>query len=153
MELTVFDLMDKFANMANIETVNTLRVNVSNTVYEFNLEGTGNEMVITTSGGETLDLKNFRQFYQTVISARYTEELTTEETSLASSAMPLLQYHFTYNNGRPDDRVRFLPSSVPLRSIVQANDGPAYLCEERYIQIASEDVAKLYRGEEVKAYF
>jgi hypothetical protein len=153
MELTAFGLMDKFANMANIDTVKTLTVAVSDMVYVFNLEGKGDDMAITDANGNALDLKNFKQLYQTVISARFTEELQTQETSLASSAMPLLQYRFVYNDGRAPDTVRFIPSSVPLRSVIQANDGPAYLCEERYVQIVSEDVAKVYKGEEVKAYF
>jgi hypothetical protein len=67
--------------------------------------------------------------------------------------MPLLQFFFEYNDGRPQDVVRFLPSSVPLRCVIQVNDGPAYLCEERYVQIVSEDVRKTMLGEEVKAYF
>jgi hypothetical protein len=153
MELTAFELMDKFANMANIETVKNLKITVSDMIYEFNLEGKGDDMVVTYLNGDVLDLKNFRRFYQTVISARYSEELTTEEVSLASSAMPLLQFFFEYNDGRPQDVVRFLPSSVPLRCVIRVNDGPAYLCEERYVQIVSEDVHKAMLGEEVKAYF
>jgi hypothetical protein len=110
-------------------------------------------MVVTYANGDVLDLKNFKQFYQTVISARYVEELTTPEASLASSVMPLLQYEFIYNDGSDSDIVMFTPSSVPLRSVVRVNDGPAYLCEERYVQIVIEDVAKVHRNEEVKAYF
>ncbi len=165
LSLSAFELMEKSVLLANISDVATLRVMVSDMIYEFTLEGEGDGLTVTYGwppDGDVLDTNNFKQFYQTVVSARYEQEAPLEDTAYypAPLGLPALQFEFIYRDGRPADRVEFFMTGVPRRYLVSLNGEHGslregwfgFLCSELYVNRVIEDVHKVYLGEDVTAY-
>lgn len=86
LELTLFDYMEKMIVIPYIDTVAEIEVKTSGLTRTFALSGEGDELAVTADG-EPLDVKNFRQFYQTLISASYDSEIPAvggEETEVSA---------------------------------------------------------------------
>lgn len=160
--LTLFDLMEKLVITPNINTVSQVEVVADDMVYLFELSGEGDELAVTFSG-EALDTGNFRQFYQTLLAARYdeeapgTEQPEGEEDTADSGANsqpadpPALRFTYRYRDGSPENTVKFWPSSA-RRYRVALDGGAAYLVQSVYVDRVLADLPKVAAGEEVRSY-
>jgi hypothetical protein len=70
-----FELMDKFALIYNIDSVDGFRVSADGRILEATVQGKGDEAVFHLNGRRTAD-KEFRVFYQAVIGLLIDAELT-----------------------------------------------------------------------------
>lgn len=158
--LTVFDYMEKAVTMPNISTIASVKLTTSRGSYEFTLTGEDDELAVSLNGKELPDvvkadgatdsaIKNFKQFYQTMISARY-EALTDEAPP--EGAVPLAQIEYRYKSGKAADTVKFY-SGPTRRAFVTLNDGKIYLCQLAYVDRLIEDAVKMAAGEAVKSYY
>ena len=174
--LPLFDIMEKMPLMPIINSVSRVTLTTPETAYVFNLSGEGDELTVTHGGAE-LETKNFRQFYQTLISARYIEEIPEDngvhekiselpgdpDEELMTDgdyapapdlvrALPILEIEYQYHNGAPADTVRLYPGPV-RRAIISVNGGRSYYAASTYVDRVLEDVIKVISGEEVRPPF
>jgi len=178
----LFDLMDRTPMMPFIDTVSRVTVKTPETAWVFDISGEGNELVIT-HGGEELDAKNFRTFYQTLISAHYTEEIPDYSPigPPDDSNTETPESIYEANDGLEErDEPRSLlaaPDNIPIleieyqyrggapadtvrffpgpvrRAIISVNGGKSFYTVSSYVDRVLEDAVKVANGEEVKSFF
>lgn len=159
--LGLFDLMDKMVIVPSINNVSRVTLTTPDKTYIFGLTGVDDDLAVTLNGEKFPDAKdesgtavdstrNFRQLYQTMISAKY-----TDETDLAPAAgeNPIVEIEYVYKTeiGRSPDVLRFY-SGPARKTIMVYNGGTPYLGSSVYLDALIADAAKASAGQAVKAY-
>lgn len=157
---TAFDYMNKMAIMPSIDDVSSVKVITPEKTYAFSLTGKGDELRVTLDGKEMPEqitkpdgstytgVSNFKQFYQTLLIAKFDEQ-TDEEP--AENAAPALEIRYEYHGQNRVDTVSFYDG--PARKMfVHLNNGEFYLTPSIYVDRVYEDAAKISNGEYVKSY-
>lgn len=155
MGLSAFDMRGKMIILPFIDSVSAVEVETRDGRYTFFLSGEGDEMVVNQPGGEPIDAKNFRQFYQTMIAASYSEEVPpdAETPGEKPEEKPILQFTYSYRDGgKQPDTVQFF-EGPPRRVYVRLNDGPYYLAQSIYVDRVLTDVKLVEEGQPVKSYY
>lgn len=144
---SLFDLMEKTAILPSIDAVASVVVDTQDKSYTFNLTGEGDTLAVTLDGKE-VDIKNFKQLYQTLISARYEEQATGEPTG-----EPVLRYTYRYrDSGKASDIVQFYPGPS-RRAFIKLGTGTLFFTQSVYVDRVLEDIVKIAMGQDVKSYF
>lgn len=157
--MTLFDFMEKMAILPPIDSISQVKVTIPGKTYLFKLDGEGDELVvmlngkklpnvIKANGDKATGASNFRQYYQSLISASYTEE-TQEQPP--EDAVPVLQFEYSYRDGKNPDVVNFYTGPT-RRAFMSLNGGAAYFTHSVYVDRIIEDSAKIERGEAIKSY-
>lgn len=159
--LKLFDLMDRMAVVPNIVNVSQIKLTTPDKTYIFDLIGEDDALVINLNGEKLPDVKkedgtavdyvkNFRQLYQTMIGATYTDET---ELVPAVNEKPLVQIEYIYKESldRDNDVISFY-SGPTRKTVMVLNGGKPYLGSSVYLDRLIEDAAKVAAGQVVKAY-
>ncbi len=157
--LKLFDYMEKMALIPHIDTVSEVKVTLPDKTYVYKLNGTGDDLKVQLDGKDLTDVKkengdvveavkNFKQFYQYLISASY--DSPTDET-IPTGAKPIVEIQYSYNNGHSPETLRFFAG--PTRKVfMQLNSEKPYFTQQLYVDTLIENAAKMANGEVVKAY-
>jgi hypothetical protein len=155
--------------LPNIDTVSTVTVTVQENAtnpnspvllsrHEFTLTGDGDELKASYNGpaanpGTELDIDNFKQFYQTMVGASYSEEIPENESEYAelTGKQPLVQIEYRFDDGKSPQTLSFYPGPV-RRAVMSANNGTPYYTTQIYVDRVIADVKKVAAGETVKSY-
>lgn len=149
LESQPFDLMDHMAVLPYIDDISTVKINMAGQTTVFELSGEGDDLVVTAADSAMEDAKNFRTFYQTLISASY-NEATQEE--IPEDAALLLEITYSYRDGSTDDVLSFYSASS-RRVFMSLNGGKAYYGLSTYVDRVVDDLAKVLAGETVVSYY
>ena len=101
LDLDVIRWVDQPVFMVNINEVAQIKIESDRISETFNLEGEGQELVVTASSGYLPDVSNFRQFYKTLlcIYIQGYSELSDEEIEQVSQGEPRLLFTYTTRAG------------------------------------------------------
>lgn len=157
--LTLFDYMEHMPLLPNIDTVSSVKVTVPGKTYVFTLTGESDELKVSLDGAELGEVakedgsvidgtKNFRQYYQTLISATYEEET---DQAPSEGAGPVVKIEYSYRSGGSDS-VSFYTGPT-RRAFMSVNGGTYYLTTSAYVDRVIEDTEKIASGKFVKSYY
>jgi hypothetical protein len=147
LETTWWDLMDRMIILPFIDDVARVEVNSPQRRISFSLTGEGDDLKVVVQGIE-LDVKFFRSYYQTLLSAIY-DEYTEEK--IPSGTQPLMEIVYQYRDGRPLNRVSFYPASS-RRVLTSLNGGRPFYTYAAYITKVQTDLDRLLEGQKVLPY-
>ena len=148
LELTPFKMMDKMLILPFIDSVKSVRLETPGKTSVFELEGVDDALAAKLDGQPYENMANFRRFYQTLLAASY--DAYTEEPLPANPKL-LLQYTYTYRDGRPADTVRFYEG--PSRKVfLQLGEDTPMLGLSSYVDRVLADLEKVLAGQDVQSY-
>lgn len=167
-DLSLFDLREKMILLPFIDNLSQIEIYDGAAIYPFAFSGEGDTLKVSCGDITEINTKNFRQFYQTLIAARYESEISaadkasdteiseleaeTPEILSEQNKSLLLQYTYHYRDNSSPDIVRFYQG--PARKvIVTLNDGPEYYTQSIYVDRVLEDLQKVLSGIDVKSYY
>lgn len=144
-EMTYGDFIATLQLLPHIDSISEIKVESPSKSYTFHLEGEGDEMKVT-SGGQTLEDKPFRQYYQTLIGLP-SEEFTEDPAPDESQA--LLKVTFTYrDSSKKPDYIALLPG--PTRKLFLSVNGESeFYTKASYLDTILQNSEKLLAGENV----
>lgn len=158
-DLDLFDYQSKMVLQPAIDNVATVEVRTSEAAHTFTLTGEKDGLAVSVDG-KALDTENFREFYRTLISAAYDEAIPEAESSEAGASAVdtevsrqtdiVLQYTYTYRDGRTPDVITFRPGAA-RRLAVSLNGGREYLCKSTYVDRVLQDLPQVLAGQPVKS--
>ena len=148
---SLMDYLDKPIFSVNIDKVSRIKIDSAEKHYDFELTGTGDELVAveTANGrttfkgddkdvGENRGIRNFRKFYQTILSIN--REDFTEEPEEESRAL-LLTMEITFRNGSV--RTYKFYSYSERRCFMTVNDNGEFYVMRSMIRKLVSDADKL----------
>jgi hypothetical protein len=147
LETTWWDLMDRMIILPFIDDVAQVEVNSPQRRVSFSLTGEGDDLKVVVQGIE-LDVKFFRSYYQTLLSAVY-DEFTEEK--IPPGAQSVMEIVYRYRDGRPLNRVTFYPASS-RRVFTSLNGGRPFYTYAAYITKVQADLDRLLEGQKVIPY-
>lgn len=135
-----------------ITTVSELTITTPEKAYTFELTSVDNEDNTTkvlqqvTYEGKDLDLDNFKNFYQNVISAR-NRTYTTEQPAEGAEQLLSFRYHYV-DSSREDDVVEFYKAEN-TKAFISFNGDCESMEYQSYVDRILKDVQSVINGETV----
>jgi hypothetical protein len=147
LEASWWDLMDKMIVLPFIDDIAQVEVISPQRRVSFNLSGEGDDLKVEAQGVE-LDVKFFRSYYQSLLSAIY-DEYTDDK--IPPGAQPIMEIVYRYRDGRQPNRVSFYASSS-RRVLTSLNGGRPFYTYSAYITKVQHDLDQLLEGKKVLPY-
>ena len=154
LELTYFEMMDKFLVLPFIDSISLLEIHLPEDTINITLEGEGQELEVFVNGalyeaGEGVDsVGNFRTLYQDFLMLRY-ESIPDEPMS--PDAPILLQFTYHYRDGSPPDTVTVFEGAA-RRVYVQLNDETPMFGLSSFVDHLYRSIQSFLEGEQVISY-
>jgi len=147
--LTPFQIMDKMLVLPFIDTVKDVKVVTPDAISVFELDGEEDALTVTINGQPYEDVRNFRQYYQTLLAASYE---TYTEDELPENAKPILQFTYSYRNGSEPTTISFYEGAA-RKVFIQLNDESPMYAISSYVDRVISDTAKIVAGETIRSYY
>ena len=149
LELTPFQAMEKMLVIPFIDSVSGVTVELPGQTFKFTLEAQEDLLTVALDGQPYEDVKNFRQFYQTLLSASY-ESYTEEKPD--TNAKVLLRFSYSYRDGSEPTVITFYEGASRKVFIQLDDESPMYALSS-YVDRVISDTAKVVAGEAIKSYY
>jgi len=146
LEISFFELMDRTVLLPHIDTVASIDVLTPGRTVTFSLYGEGTALAVN-AGGSALDVRNFRTFYQNLVSARFDEY---GGIPFAALPPPFLQVIFHYRDGGTDT-VSFHEAAA-RRVLTSLNRGRPHFTLEAYTDHILDDLERVLAGQAVRSF-
>ena len=150
LELDLIRWVDQSIFMVNINEVGTIKIESDRVNETFTLEGEGQELVVTTSGGIKPDVSNFRQFYKTLLGSNIQgySELSEEEIAEFEKGEPELTFTYITRAGRTTEYKFYTISERKTICTINGEGGEFHFLYTHVNKISS-DCIKIINGETV----
>jgi len=150
LDTDVIRWVDQSIYMVNINEIAELKIESNRVNETFTLEGEGQELVVTTSEGLKPEVKNFRQFYKTLLSTYIQgySELSEEEIAAAQEKEPQLTFTYTTRAGKTTVYKFFNITERKSICLIDGEGGEFYYLYTHANKISS-DCIKIINGEPV----
>ncbi|MBR6558197.1 MAG: DUF4340 domain-containing protein [Clostridia bacterium] len=150
LETDVIRWVDQSIYMVNINEIAEIKIESNRVNETFTLEGEGQDLIVTTSEGLKPDVKNFRQFYKTLLSTYIQgySELSDEEIEAAKSKEPQLTFTYTTRAGKTTVYQFYTISERKSICVIDGEGGEFYYLYTHANKISS-DCIKIINGEPV----
>ncbi|MDR0759467.1 MAG: DUF4340 domain-containing protein [Treponema sp.] len=147
-EAGFFDLMDSLVILPFIDSVASVELRRgTNPLAAFTLSGKGDDLAVK-AGDALIDTALFRNFYQTLIAARYDEYY---DKALPQNAVPVLEIIYRYRNGKAPDTVAFYPATS-RRVLTSLNSRRPFYTYAAYVDKVMADCEHILAGQRVLPY-
>ena len=150
LDTDVIRWVDQSIYMVNINEIAEMKIESKRVNETFTLEGEGQELVVTTSTGLKPEVKNFRQFYKTLLSTYIQgySELSEEEIAAATEKTPQLTFTYTTRAGKTTVYKFYDISERKSICLIDGEGGEFYYLYTHANKISS-DCIKIINGEPV----
>ena len=149
LELNTFNMMDKMLILPYIDSVGKIEIKTPTETKSFTLDGVEDALTVQLDGQPYEDVKNFRQFYQTLLAASY--DSYTDE-AIPAGAKQLLQFSYHYRDGSTPTTITFYEGAA-RKVFIQLNDESPMLAVSSYVDRIISDLNKIVTGATVSSYY
>jgi len=143
-----YDLMDKMVILPFIDNIASIDIKTGQRTETFSLSGQGNNLTVK-AGDIEIETGNFRNFYQTLIGARYDEYIDVSGESILP---PFLEIIFNYRDTRQSADIVSFHESSGRRILTSLNGGRPLLTLSAYTDQLLSDLDLILSGQRVRPY-
>jgi hypothetical protein len=148
LEVSYFDLMNRMVHLPFIDNVASVEIKAQERTVSFFLSGEGNAMTVR-AGTIDIDPRNFRVFYQNLVSARFDEYAGIPAALLPPPFLEIV-YHYR-DSSRSSDTVSFHEASG-RRVLTSLNRGRAHFTLITFTDRILSDLELVLTGQPVRSY-
>lgn len=140
---SVDDMLSSLVINSNIDTVKNVEIISNGNTYNFELNGTGNDLKVSLNRNE-INTDYFRDFYIEILSMK-AESVATDKLEGASD----LTIKLNYNDGKNPDVFEFVKNGA-RKYIIIRNGIPSYDTNSSYVTKFKEDLEKIINNQSIK---